>query len=49
MAAGSTATREGCVEEEEESYPVSLSRLASRLQPARKKTPPSKVSVHPAG
>ncbi len=48
MAAASMATREGCVEEEE-SRPVGLSRLASRLQPTWKKTPPSKVSVHPAG
>jgi hypothetical protein len=48
MAVASTATREGCVEEEE-SYPVGLSQLASRLQLTQKKTSPSKVSVYPAG
>jgi hypothetical protein len=48
MVVASTATREGCVEEEE-SHPVGLSQLASRLQPAWKKTLPSKVSVHTAG
>jgi hypothetical protein len=43
MAAACTATREGCVEEED-LHPVGLHWLASRLQPAQKRLCPARLA-----